>query len=369
MPDVVTVEPAPASEPAEPAPASEPAAEPAEPAPASEPAAEPADDDSDEEAPSPSQSFKRTTSAMTEPIPEEVMRMRGSIQAPSYEEWSEAKKLAEGEDSDDVAVDEGRDVVGRPPASRRDWRRSSEMENYGNIEEKLKERAAQQAAMENARTGRSGRNVVADAAKESPPKGKGKKEVKSSLGGLFTKLAAEQADPSSVEPQGHADADPANRGSTGSEVEGLDAESVMSKLSSGDALERMRRSSSRRNFNDHDGQTGNRGLVNLKMRNCCLDDACFQFIAKGLRSTKSQAITHIDIGKNKMGAKGCDYIHETLQKRRNLTQRLRIVAKDQTGIKDLLIKDMIEDWWKKNEQERMNSKMTSAAESSMSSAD
>ena len=47
----------------------------------------------------------------------------------------------------------------------------------------------------------------------------------------------------------------------------------------------------------------------------------------------------------------------------------RIVAKDQTGIKDLLIKDMIEDWWKKNEQERMNSKMTSAAESSMSSAD
>ena len=36
---------------------------------------------------------------------------------------------------------------------------------------------------------------------------------------------------------------------------------------------------------------------------------------------------------------------------------------------DLLIKDMIEDWWKKNEQERMNSKMTSAAESSMSSAD
>ena len=34
-----------------------------------------------------------------------------------------------------------------------------------------------------------------------------------------------------------------------------------------------------------------------------------------------------------------------------------------------LIKDMIEDWWKKNEQERMNSKMTSAAESSMSSAD
>ena len=47
--------------------------------------------------------------------------MRGSIQAPSYEEWSEAKKLAEGEDSDDVAVDEGRDVVGRPPASRRDW--------------------------------------------------------------------------------------------------------------------------------------------------------------------------------------------------------------------------------------------------------
>ena len=41
----------------------------------------------------------------------------------------------------------------------------------------------------------------------------------------------------------------------------------------------------------------------------------------------------------------------------------------QTGIKDLLIKDMIEDWWKKNEQERMNSKMTSAAESSMSSAD
>ena len=66
---------------------------------------------------------------------------------------------------------------------------------------------------------------------------------------------------------------------------------------------------------------------------------------------------------------GCDYIHETLQKRRNLTQRLRIVAKDQTGIKDLLIKDMIEDWWKKNEQERMNSKMTSAAESSMSSAD
>ena len=111
------------------------------------------------------------------------------------------------------------------------------------------------------------------------------------------------------------------------------------------------------------------GLVNLKMRNCCLDDACFQFIAKGLRSTKSQAITHIDIGKNKMGAKGCDYIHETLQKRRNLTQRLRIVAKDQTGIKDLLIKDMIEDWWKKNEQERMNSKMTSAAESSMSSAD
>jgi hypothetical protein len=30
---------------------------------------------------------------------------------------------------------------------------------------------------------------------------------------------------------------------------------------------------------------------------------------------------------------------------------------------------MIEDWWKKNEQERMNSKMTSAAESSMSSAD
>ena len=50
-------------------------------------------------------------------------------------------------------------------------------------------------------------------------------------------------------------------------------------------------------------------------------------------------------------------------------QRLRIVAKDQTGIKDLLIKDMIEDWWKKNEQERMNSKMTSAAESSMSSAD
>ena len=48
---------------------------------------------------------------------------------------------------------------------------------------------------------------------------------------------------------------------------------------------------------------------------------------------------------------------------------LRIVAKDQTGIKDLLIKDMIEDWWKKNEQERMNSKMTSAAESSMSSAD
>ena len=106
MPDVVTVEPAPASEPAEPAPASEPAAEPA--------------DDSDE-APSPSQSFKRTTSAMTEPIPEEVMRMRGSIQAPSYEEWSEAKKLAEGEDSDDVAVDEGRDVVGRPPASRRDW--------------------------------------------------------------------------------------------------------------------------------------------------------------------------------------------------------------------------------------------------------
>ncbi len=125
----------------------------------------------------------------------------------------------------------------------------------------------------------------------------------------------------------------------------------------------------RRNFNDHDGQTGNRGLVDLKMRNCCLDDACFQFIAKGLRSTKSQAITHIDIGKNKMGAKGCDYIHETLQKRRNLTQRLRIVAKDQTGIKDLLIKDMIEDWWKKNEQERMNSKMTSAAESSMSSAD
>ena len=82
-----------------------------------------------------------------------------------------------------------------------------------------------------------------------------------------------------------------------------------------------------------------------------------------------EAITHIDIGKNKMGAKGCDYIHETLQKRRNLTQRLRIVAKDQTGIKDLLIKDMIEDWWKKNEQERMNSKMTSAAESSMSSAD
>ena len=53
----------------------------------------------------------------------------------------------------------------------------------------------------------------------------------------------------------------------------------------------------------------------------------------------------------------------------NLTQRLRIVAKDQSGIKDLLIKDMIEDWWKKNEQERMNSKMTSAAESSMSSAD
>ena len=53
----------------------------------------------------------------------------------------------------------------------------------------------------------------------------------------------------------------------------------------------------------------------------------------------------------------------------DLTQRLRIVAKDQTGIKDLLIKDMIEDWWKKNEQERMNSKMTSAAESSMSSAD
>ena len=51
------------------------------------------------------------------------------------------------------------------------------------------------------------------------------------------------------------------------------------------------------------------------------------------------------------------------------TQRLRIVAKDQSGIKDLLIKDMIEDWWKKNEQERMNSKMTSAAESSMSSAD
>ena len=46
--------------------------------------------------------------------------MRGSIQAPSYEEWSEAKKLAEGEDSDDVAVDEGRDVVGRPPASRND---------------------------------------------------------------------------------------------------------------------------------------------------------------------------------------------------------------------------------------------------------
>ena len=44
-------------------------------------------------------------------------------------------------------------------------------------------------------------------------------------------------------------------------------------------------------------------------------------------------------------------------------------AKDQSGIKDLLIKDMIEDWWKKNEQERMNSKMTSAAESSMSSAD
>ena len=125
MPDVVTVEPAPESEPAEPAPASEPAAEPAEPAPASEPAAAP-DDDSDE-APSPSQSFKRTTSAMTEPIPEEVMRMRGSIQAPSYEEWSEAKKLAEGEDSDDVAVDEGRDVVGRPPASRRDWRRSSEI--------------------------------------------------------------------------------------------------------------------------------------------------------------------------------------------------------------------------------------------------
>lgn len=184
--------------------------------------------------------------------------MRGSIQAPSYEEWSEAKKLAEGEDSDDVAVDEGRDVVGRPPTS-----------------------------------------------------------LDISHNKLGQKTAA----------------------------------------------------AFRRNFNDHDGQTGNRGLVNLKMRNCCLDDACFQFIAKGLRSTKSQAITHIDIGKNKMGAKGCDYIHETLQKRRNLTQRLRIVAKDQTGIKDLLIKDMIEDWWKKNEQERMNSKMTSAAESSMSSAD
>jgi hypothetical protein len=63
MPDVVTVEPAPASEPAAPAPASEPAAEPAEPAPASEPAAAPGDDS--DEAPSPSQSFKRTTSAMT----------------------------------------------------------------------------------------------------------------------------------------------------------------------------------------------------------------------------------------------------------------------------------------------------------------
>ena len=87
------------------------------------------------------------------------------------------------------------------------------------------------------------------------------------------------------------------------------------------------------------------------------------------RSSSHKAGKGIDIGKNKMGAKGCDYIHETLQKRRNLTQRLRIVAKDQTGIKDLLIKDMIEDWWKKNEQERMNSKMTSAAESSMSSAD
>ena len=64
-----------------------------------------------------------------------------------------------------------------------------------------------------------------------------------------------------------------------------------------------------------------------------------------------------------------DSDEDPLQKRRNLTQRLRIVAKDQSGIKDLLIKDMIEDWWKKNEQERMNSKMTSAAESSMSSAD
>ena len=45
------------------------------------------------------------------------------------------------------------------------------------------------------------------------------------------------------------------------------------------------------------------------------------------------------------------------------------LSPSQSGIKDLLIKDMIEDWWKKNEQERMNSKMTSAAESSMSSAD
>lgn len=158
----------------------------------------------------------------------------------------------------------------------------------------------------------------------------------------------------------------------------------MSKLSSGDALtERMRRSSSHKA-----GKGGKRG------RGMSVTHDLRDSVLEALRATETAPMVvvpyakFLDHGKlprssDKLqrAAEGSDvivfithrwwgdYIHETLQKRRNLTQRLRIVAKDQTGIKDLLIKDMIEDWWKKNEQERMNSKMTSAAESSMSSAD
>ena len=121
----------------------------------------------------------------------------------------------------------------------------------------------------------------------------------------------------------------------------------------------------RRNFNDHDGMKGNRNLTTLKMHNCCLNDECFQYLAKGLMSTKSLELVSMDLTKNWMTPKGCDYMHATLKKRNNLTNRLRITAKGQTGIKDLLVKDMIEDWWKKNEQERMNTSSTSAAESSM----
>ena len=120
----------------------------------------------------------------------------------------------------------------------------------------------------------------------------------------------------------------------------------------------------RRNLNDHDGNTGNHALQTLSLRRCGLDDACFLQIAKGLMSTKSLALSRLDIRDNKMTATGLDHLVGTISKRYNLTQRLRFNASGQSGIKDSKTKELLEMFYYSQERPRDSSASSSAAASS-----